>query len=1184
MEREHPRPLSPDALRELREELTIQQVILTSLQDVAAEGAEQERDEIASEISRLKALLRPTKTPQPLSGDENSNDLGQPPPSRSKSQSEPSSQSPSPSPSPSRSPTRTAQHPDPDPDPVTSPTHPTTPRCTVMDDESRSSARSQKRSFASTSLPLGPDRFASKRRTPTPSAMMGHRPHGSPSSLGTLDIIDLTGDDVDADAICIAEQIRQENRHRQEASDRELALRLSQEAPVDVFNEPLPTLLPTSYSNPAMMQADVASRPPAVQTPGRHDGASWLVAQTQNPPSPAYNLPGSYPAAGQPRTVASSPATAQHFGPYPMTPRPTSNPLHAGYLHTVPGHNSASVPPPLSAPPAPQFVLDSQASSYADGYGASSSSPAFRMASTLPTSGGGLLDIINSTSMFDYSNYTDQSGNALPERLTSYLQTAFHDPRVTEKELDDLLQNIRPDMDIPERNRDGTPAGLKSSLYHHQELALSWLKSMETGTNKGGILADDMGLGKTISMLALMLARPARGRPKTNLIVGPLSLLRQWEEEIKCRTKLSHRLSVFIYHGKKATTDELLRYDVVLTTYGTIAQEWKRLDKFVEENADRNIDFNDAATLSKFPLLHPTKATFYRVILDEAQCIKNKDTKTAKGCHKLRATYRWCLTGTPMMNGVLELFSLVHFLRIRPYSAWERFRQAFGVLFGRQGDPKSVAMSRLRALLKAIMLRRKKDSQLNGEPILKLPPKTERVIYAELTPDELSYYKQLESKSQVQFSKYLRDGSVGKNYSSILVLLLRLRQACCHPHMNLDVEETHAVNGQEVVELVKTLDGAVVQRIKAMEAFECPICFDAVQAPSFFIPCGHDSCTDCLARLVETVSMANSRSDDRAEKPKCPVCRGGFDPDKCFTYETFRTVHMPETIVKQDRGATPERDSDAGSDSGSGSEFASDDEDADKRGNLKGFVVYDPEDPSSTPPKKGKMAQSSSSKEMKKSREKEKTSEVKPHMLKSLRVEAAKNIHAYKKYMRYLRRTWMPAAKVTECMNLLKSIEASGEKTIIFSQWTLLLDLLQVAMWHDKFKHKPQRYDGSMSGEQRAKAALDFKARPDVTVMLVSLRAGNAGLNLTSANHVIIMDPFWNPYIEMQAVDRAYRIGQNREVNVYRILTRETVEDRIIALQERKKEIVEAALDETESMKIGRLNVNELKFLFNTRD
>jgi SNF2 family DNA or RNA helicase len=162
---------------------------------------------------------------------------------------------------------------------------------------------------------------------------------------------------------------------------------------------------------------------------------------------------------------------------------------------------------------------------------------------------------------------------------------------------------------------------------------------------------------------------------KTNLIIGPLSLIRQWEDEIKNKTTTAHRLSVFIYHNKKASIDDLLTYDVVLTTYGTIAKELKRLEAFYKENAGRNFDFNDRTTAIKFPLLHPRKATFYRVILDEAQCIKNRETQTAKACHALKATYRWCLTGTPMMNGVIELYSLLCFLKIKPYCVWDRFRQ-----------------------------------------------------------------------------------------------------------------------------------------------------------------------------------------------------------------------------------------------------------------------------------------------------------------------------------------------------------------------------------------------------------------------------------------------------------------------------------------------------------------------------
>ncbi len=125
-----------------------------------------------------------------------------------------------------------------------------------------------------------------------------------------------------------------------------------------------------------------------------------------------------------------------------------------------------------------------------------------------------------------------------------------------------------------------------------------------------------------------------------------------------------------------------------------------------------------------------------------------------------------------------------------------------------------------------------------------------------------------------------------------------------------------------------------------------------------------------------------------------------------------------------------------------------------------------------------------------------------------------------------------------------------------------------------------KRYDGSMSAVQRNQSVIDFTDRPDIKVMLVSLKAGNAGLNLVAASQVIILDPFWNPYVEEQAIDRSHRIGQLRPVQVHRILIKDTVEDRIIALQDKKRALIEGALDEKASQSISRLGARELAFLF----
>lgn len=502
-------------------------------------------------------------------------------------------------------------------------------------------------------------------------------------------------------------------------------------------------------------------------------------------------------------------------------------------------------------------------------------------------------------------------------------------------------------------------------------------------------------------------------------------------------------------------------------------------------------------------------------------------------------------------------------------------------------------MERLRVLLKAILLRRMKNTKIHGRPIIDLPPKTEELVHVELSSDERDYYMELERKSQVIFNKYLRENTVGRNYSNVLVLLLRLRQACCHPHLNHEVEDTDG-GRMDNEKSVRELDDGVIRRIKAMESFECPVCYDAVSNPSFFVPCGHDGCQECLVRIVD--SALRTGESENGAFCKCPECRTQFDPKQCFTYETFKKIHMPEQLENKETEspAVGENETEYETDT---DEEAKDDDDVDEKGNLRGFIEDD-DFFDSDEDDKSKVKDQKPKEKKKKFRKKEKKTSgkladesdderqaagVKPAMLKTLRKEAYRNHGAYRKYMAYLRKNWLPSAKVTECMKLLREIGATGEKTIIFSQWTLLLDLLQVAMYHEGYEEDAfRRYDGTMSADARVDAARAFqKEGSRVKTILVSLRAGNAGLNLTTASRVIILDPFWNPYIEMQAVDRAYRIGQKREVQVYRILTTETVEDRIMNLQAKKKEIVESALDESESKKIARLSTSELRYLFN---
>ena len=132
-------------------------------------------------------------------------------------------------------------------------------------------------------------------------------------------------------------------------------------------------------------------------------------------------------------------------------------------------------------------------------------------------------------------------------------------------------------------------------------------------------------------------------------------------------------------HGpsRRLTWDGLRVFDVVMTTYGTLGAEFRRLEKWLsdQKEAGHEKDYDQSQMTKLFPLLGP-KSLFYRVILDEAQCIKTKTTLAARGACGLKALTRFCLTGTPMMNNVTELYSLIHFLRIKPYNSWPTFSEA----------------------------------------------------------------------------------------------------------------------------------------------------------------------------------------------------------------------------------------------------------------------------------------------------------------------------------------------------------------------------------------------------------------------------------------------------------------------------------------------------------------------------
>lgn len=441
---------------------------------------------------------------------------------------------------------------------------------------------------------------------------------------------------------------------------------------------------PSRAPNPASLPLTPSQRGPS--------------SQFGPPPVPPYAaspyMPGSYPTSDtiNPQTLSNSHAPQHPYGA--ASANSSRNPFGQTY-GPRPGYgNESLLNQPTYMPSQQPMNQDFQRMGYSPSLAApqpgAMNRPGYLVNGADPLRlqpSSSLTSIIRAGSV--YGNGLMDYATGLGDNIATYVTDLLADPRKTEEEIGELLSNIRPDMDIPVEERGTTPDALKYPLYPHQILALGWMTKMEEGSNKGGILADDMGLGKTISTLALMVSRKSQDPGNkvcteffscigqqtpansawTNLIIGPVALVKQWQSEIDKKLKgAPHNLQTCLLHMKKMTWPHIKTFDVVLTTYGSIGAELKRYNKHVAERQKApGYDAAQDEELHKLcPLLHP-RTKFYRVILDEAQYIKNHLTLSSNAAAGLNATYRWCLTGTPMMNGAQELGPLIRFLHIKPY-------------------------------------------------------------------------------------------------------------------------------------------------------------------------------------------------------------------------------------------------------------------------------------------------------------------------------------------------------------------------------------------------------------------------------------------------------------------------------------------------------------------------------------
>uniref|UniRef100_A0A162AG17 Uncharacterized protein n=1 Tax=Daucus carota subsp. sativus TaxID=79200 RepID=A0A162AG17_DAUCS len=643
---------------------------------------------------------------------------------------------------------------------------------------------------------------------------------------------------------------------------------------------------------------------------------------------------------------------------------------------------------------------------------------------------------------------------------------------------------------------------VKTELFLHQKKALAWMVKTESWAGmppfwveqcdgsfvnqvmnvkvahrpralRGGILGDDSGMGKTLTLLSLVALdkcsygggsgsgsgsgsdvvedgneefaiyqgkdpKRARGSKvvdkmrksqrvigelsidlvasRTTLVVSSTSVFSTWKEQLKKHTKPG-KLSVYLYY-KQRTKDpmELIKYDLVLTTYSLLASELE----------------------SGSPVF---QVPWWRVILDEAHLIKHSTSTQASAVLRLNARRRWLVTGTPIQNTTIDLYSLMSFLRYNPFTDKHSWKKTLLKPVDTGSE-----VTRLQAVMEAICLRRTKE-----QGILGLPRKIMKICPVDLSAEERELYDQMEVEAKTAVQDYISSGTVRSHYIAVLGIVLRLRQTCTHmdlcPKVHIATlpcsnKEELSNNPELLKKMAAILDGS--------EELECPIC---LSAPNNIVitRCAHIYCQSCILRTL------------KRDRPRCPLCRHDLSESDIFSAPTEQ----------------------------SNAEIASSGE----------------------------------------------------------------------------------SSRITALLKLLSEARDQDPtaKSVVFSQFRKMLILLEEPLKTAGFN--VLRLDGSMIATKRAQVIKDFgvpapNGRP--TVLLASLRASSTGVDLAAANRVYLLEPWWNPEVDDQAINRVHLTGQTKDVTVVRIVARNSIEERILALQDQKRMAGPA---------VYKLNINDIRTL-----
>jgi SNF2 family DNA or RNA helicase len=430
---------------------------------------------------------------------------------------------------------------------------------------------------------------------------------------------------------------------------------------------------------------------------------------------------------------------------------------------------------------------------------------------------------------------------------------------------------------------------------------------------RGGILADMMGLGKTLNILSLVVGsmddasifgtlpppripqRPLVRNSKATLLVCPLSTVANWEDQIKSHIAPG-TFTYYIYHGTSRIQDinELAKYDMVVTSYHTLAAEVKKSG-------------------SKRPIF---QTNFFRIVLDEAHQVRTQSTSMSIAVCEIEAQRRWAVSGTPIQNRLEDLGALIKFLRIKPFDQKGAFAQFIIAPF-KQADPE--ILPKLRLLVDSITLRRQKDH-------ITLPERTDKIVRLEFSDREKKTYQFFLSDSQAKIKAISSAGLRfrGKQTARVLQNIMRLRKLCAHGEEMLTDEDRKLMTGisfNNAIDLTDEEDGdqtlmspqqafEMLELLRESDANTCSICNKVIVPDSneedegfevrrntntmgYLMACNELFCPGCFPGYLEEVAQVVGE-DNYLDCPRCQ----NWGRNVCFELKAAEFVEWEQAKAR----------------------------------------------------------------------------------------------------------------------------------------------------------------------------------------------------------------------------------------------------------------------------------------------